>query len=96
MIKSSIKTILKGYNIDFLCEWTLTTNYQIWLNEHDKQLSLQSELVKHSNNVNISYENGDIYSGSLCNGKRHGNGMYSEFSTRAVYNFLCENDMLMT
>lgn len=91
--KKTIKKILNDYNIDFIYHWTKTTNFSIWLNEYDPNLSARAMFVKKSDNVTIEYENGDVYTGSLSLGKKSGNGVYTYSNEKLVYNGQWENDM---
>ena len=93
-IEKSVKKILSSHNIDFICRWTQTSNFKIWSQSYDKSLCFRSPSVKNANNVTITYDNGDVYTGSLCRGLRSGFGIYSEFSTKNVYNGSWENDMV--
>jgi len=94
-IKKSIKKILERYNVYFLCAWMHTLNFKIWNQEHDENLCTRSTYLKFSNNVNIYYENGDVYNGSLSKGLKHGFGIFKEFSNGYIYNGNWLNDMVI-
>lgn len=64
------------------------------MTEHDKNLCLRSEYISNASNVSILYENGDIYTGSVSFGKKHGFGILNEISNSMVYNGSWENDMV--
>lgn len=66
----------------------------MWYNEHDKNLCLRSYYVKEVNNIYLAYENGDTYTGCLSRGKKHGFGVFNEYSTHFVYNGNWEVDMV--
>jgi len=51
-------------------------------------------MIKNVQSVQIIYENGDTYNGSLKNGLRHGYGVLYEINNNVVYNGNWENDMV--
>jgi len=61
---------------------------------HDSSISLRSSMIKNVQSVQIIYENGDTYNGSLKNGLRHGYGVLYEINNNVVYNGNWENDMV--
>ena len=85
---------MSDYNLDFVGNWTKTTNFKIWMNSHDKNLCLRSPFIKQASNIIIHYENGDTYTGSLSRGKKNGYGVLNEMATTSVYNGHWENDMV--
>jgi hypothetical protein len=71
-----------------------TLNYKIWNQEHDENLCSLSKYLKISHNVNIYYENGDIYNGTLSKGKKNGFGIYREYLNGFIYNGNWIEDMV--
>ena len=61
---------------------------------HDSSISLRSSLIKNVENVQIIYENGDIFNGCLLKGLRNGYGVLNEINNGLVYNGNWENDMV--
>lgn len=94
-LKKSIKKILEKYNEVFLCAWFQTLNFKIWNQEHDENLCSRSSYIKIANNVNIYYENGDVYCGTLSKGIRNGFGIFKEFANGYIYNGNWVNDLVI-
>lgn len=57
-------------------------------------MCLRSSYVKHTSNISINYENGDIYNGCLNRGKREGFGILHEYGSGNTYNGSWDNDMV--
>jgi hypothetical protein len=64
------------------------------MNEHDRNLFLRSNYIKHAGSVQILYENGDTYNGSLSCGKKTGFGIYNDITNSLIYNGNWENDIV--
>ena len=95
ILKKTLKSILeKAPKIEFLCAWIETVNFKLWFNQVDKNLFLRSEYVKHSENLTIFYENGDIFTGNLSFGQKHGFGVITE-ANGFVYNGHWLRDMVI-
>jgi hypothetical protein len=90
----AIKKITAPYNVDFIVQWLKTTNYQIWLQLHDKNICFRSQFVREASNIHITYENGDIYSGNLTRGMKHGFGIFNDIEKGLIYNGSWENDQV--
>ena len=71
-----------------------TLNFKIWNQEHEENLCSRSHYLKSANNVNIYYENGDVYNGSLSKGMKHGFGIFKEYATGYIYNGHWLNDLV--
>jgi len=71
-----------------------TLNFKIWNQEHEENLCRRSYYLKFANNVNIYYENGDVYNGSLSKGMKHGFGIFKENATGNIYNGHWQNDLV--
>jgi len=69
-----IGKLLEKYNFKFIQNWQNTVNFRIWNNSHSSTLFCLSKFVDIIMNTTIYYESGDIYSGEICKGKRHGSG----------------------
>ncbi len=93
-LEKSLKKILSGHNLDFLCRWTQTQNFKIWSESYDKSLFNRSPLIQSANKITITYDNGDLYTGSLSSGLRSGFGILNEYTTKTVYNGSWDNDLV--
>lgn len=95
ILKKTLKSVLdKAPNIEFLCAWIETINFKIWFNQVDKSLFLRSEYVKHTENLTIFYENGDLFTGNLSFGEKHGFGAMTD-ANGYVYNGQWLKDMVI-
>ena len=72
VLQDNVKT-LKNYNIDWILEWSKTSNFAYWINSYSANIKNRSVNAGPTENNMIVYENGDIYYGSLLNGLREGN-----------------------
>jgi hypothetical protein len=90
----AIKKIVNPYNVDFILQWVKTMNYQIWLKLHDKNICFRSPFVREATNMNIVHENGDVYTGNLMKGKKHGFGIFNDIEKGMIYNGSWENDQV--
>lgn len=92
--KNAIKAELtKRFDMKFLTAWSGTVNFKCWVVAHDQRIANLSDTCGRSPNNTVYYDNGDIYSGGLLNGKRHGEGMQAEYLTGLVYNGGWEDDL---
>jgi hypothetical protein len=64
------------------------------MTEHDKNICLRSYYISHASNVQVVYENGDIYNGSLSCGKKTGFGILNDITNSMIYNGNWENDFV--
>ena len=71
VLQDNVKA-LKNYNIDWILEWSKTSNFAYWVNSYSKNIANRSVNAGPTENNMIVYENGDIYYGSLLNGLREG------------------------
>jgi hypothetical protein len=85
-LKKAVKKVLGSFKMKLISQWIQTLNFKFWFNQHNKNLCLRSSYVKEASNLTIIYENGDVFTGSISRGKKHGFGVFSEISTGNVYN----------
>jgi hypothetical protein len=90
----AINKLTNPYNVDFMAKWVKTTNYHIWAKLHEKNICFRSNYVKEATNINIIYENGDTYTGSLRRGKKHGFGIFNDIGNGTIYNGNWEDDQV--
>lgn len=72
---SKYKKFTKGLKSSFIAKWTNSENFKLWIQNHNPNSAHLSEHCGQVTSDGIFYENGDIYKGGLCGGKRNGIGI---------------------
>lgn len=93
--KKAILKLLKNYDWKFLKEWSKTHNFKYWAETFDISISSMSPNSGETYQNTIHYENGDVYCGSMYDGKKQGEGTLYEFLSHATYNGFWYNDMVL-
>lgn len=77
------KKYMRGFRMSFLYRWSSTYNFNQWMHTYPTTLTALSSF---SSNINtdftsktkIYYENGDVYTGTVVEGKRQDQGILEE------------------
>ncbi|CAG9321225.1 AVL9 [Blepharisma stoltei] len=72
------KKYMKSFRMSFLYRWSSTYNFNQWMKNYPSFLASLSSFSNYTARIKISYENGDVYTGSVLSGKKEDHGILEE------------------